>query len=299
MNATAVHSRRNATSRHARGVTLVELVVTISLLSIVAVIGASLMASLAGSQRSGVDRLAASGAADAALRRLSRELQGALPNSVRVARTTSGGIDTVFIEFVPVLDGGRFRSKVDASAGGSGDPLDLGDPADDRFDVLGPTVSADAAAGQLVIQNLGNDLADAYAGNNRRAGVSLPGGGAQVRFTPNGAFPQATDSARFFLVGTPVTFACEPVALSSGGSGYRLWRLAGYGWNATQPSSLTSGPLASASRALVLEPLAGCDASYSTALANIGLVSARLAMPGGSSGIALPLMAQIAIDNTP
>lgn len=297
--------KRTATARRLppggsqRGLTLIELIVTLSLLAIVAVIGATMIGSLATGQRDGIDRLAASGAADAALRRMSRELQGALPNSVRVARTTSGGIDTVYIEFVPVVDGGRYRAKVDATAGGPGDPLDLAEPADDRFDVIGRPIDAGAAGSQLVIQNLGNDLADAYAGQNRRSGVSLPAGGTQLAFTPAGAFPQATDSQRFFLVGTPVSFVCEPATLPDGRAGFRLWRLAGYGWHATQPAALSSGPLAGASRALLLEPLLGCDAAYSTALANIGLLTARLALASGSGAVALPLMAQIAIDNTP
>jgi MSHA biogenesis protein MshO len=286
-------------ARAQRGLTLIELIVTLSLLAIVAVIGATLIGSLATGQRDGIDRLAASGAADAALRRMARELQGALPNSVRVTRSSAGGVDTVFIEFVPVVDGGRYRAKVDATAGGPGDPLDLADPADDRFDVIGAPIAAGAAGSQLVIQNLGNDLADAYAGQNRRAGVALPAGGTQVAFTPAGAFPQATDSQRFFLVGTPISFVCEPATLPDGRAGYRLWRLAGYGWHAAQPAVLASGPLGGANRALLLEPLAGCDAAYSTALANIGLLTARLAVPGSSGAPALPLMAQIAIDNTP
>jgi MSHA biogenesis protein MshO len=282
-----------------RGVTLVELVVTLSLLGIVATIGATMMASLATSQRAGVDRLAAAGAADAALRRLGRELQGALPNSVRVGRSTASGVDTVFVEFVPVLDGGRFRARVDATPSGPGDPLDLEDAADNRFDVLGPPVAAAAAGGSLVLQNLGDDLADAYAGQNRRGGVSLPSGGAQVQFTPAGAFPAATDTRRFFVVGTPVTFACEPVPLPDGQPGYRLWRLSGYGWHASQPANLAAAPLAGANRALLMDALARCDASYSTALANIGLLTAQLALPGSGGNPPLPLMSQIAVDNTP
>lgn len=280
-----------------RGVTLIELVVTLTLLSIVAVVGSTMMSRMAVNQRDGVERLAASGSADGALRRLSREVQGALPNSLRVARTTSGGVDTVFIEFVPVIDGGRFRAAVDAT-GSASDPLDLEDPADNRFDVLGPVVDAAAIGGSLVIHNLGDDLSDVYAGNNRRAGVLLPNGGTQLQFTANGAFPSSTDSRRFFVVGTPVSFVCAPIAGTSP-QRWRLQRLAGYGWQASQPTSLGSAPLASATSALLIEPLAACDASYSTALANIGLLSARLALSAGDGGSDLPLLAQLPVDNTP
>jgi len=295
---TLMQAQRGVTLMQAqRGVTLIELVVTLTLLSIVAMVGATMMSSMAGSQRAGVDRLAASGMADGALRRLARELQGALPNSLRVARTTASGIDTVFIEFVPVIDGGRFRGAVDAT-GSASDPLDFEDAADNRFDVLGPAVAALAIGQWLVIHNLGDDLADAYAGNNRRAGVLLPSGGTQLQFTANGAFPASTDSRRFFVVGTPVSFVCEPIAASSP-QRWRLLRLASYGWQASQPTNLSSGALASATRSLLIEPLAGCDAAYSTALANIGLLTARLALPGDAAGADLPLLAQVPVDNTP
>ena len=277
----------------ARGFTLVELIVTLSLLAIVAVIGSQMIATVSNSQRSGVDRLAAAGAADGALRRVAREVQGSLPNSLRVTRNGSA----VFIEFVPVQDGGRFRAAIDATGAGPGDPLDLDDPLDNRFDVLGPPVAA-AAGSQLVIHNLGTDLADAYSGNNRRAVTSLPSSGSQVAFTPNGAFPASTDSHRFFLVGTPVSFVCEPVTLASGAAGFRLQRLAGYGWQATQPADLGAAPLASATRALLLDGLGECDASYSQALANIGLLMARVGV-AGENGASLPLLAQLAVDNTP
>jgi hypothetical protein len=128
--------------------------------------------------------------------------------------------------------------------------------------------------------------------------VALPNGGTQVRFTPAGAFTESTGSHRFFLVGTPVSFVCEPV-VAGGTAGFRLWRLSGYGWQAGQPTNLGAAPLAAASRALLLEPLAACDAAYSVALANIGLLTARLALPGGAGNAALPLLAQIPIDNTP
>jgi MSHA biogenesis protein MshO len=293
-----MREREKYTARRTqRGVTLIELVVTITLLAIVAMVGSTMMTSMAGSQRAGIDRLAASGAADGALRRMSREVQGALPNSLRVARTTASGVDTVFIEFVPVIDGGRFRAAVDAT-GAASDPLDFEDVNDNRFDVLGPAVDAAAVGQSLVIHNLGDDLADAYAGNNRRAGVLLPNGGAQLQFTANGSFPASTDSRRFFVVSTPVSFVCEPIAATSP-QRWRLLRLAGYGWQSSQPTNLASGALASATSSLLIEPLAACDAAYSAALANIGLLTARLALPGGEGGSDLPLLAQVPVDNTP
>jgi MSHA biogenesis protein MshO len=279
----------------ARGVTLVELVVTLSLLGLVAAVGARLISSLTSSQRDGTDRMALSGAADAALRRLTREAQSALPNSLRRANAGGG----VFLELVPVRDGGRLRTAIDTTAGGPGDPFNISDPADTGFDVLGPPITAAVAGSWLVVNNLGDDLADAYLGTNRRVLAALPAGGAQVSFTGNGQpLPDVASSRRFFIVASPVTFACEPLTLPDGQAGFRLWRLSGYGWQTSQPTDLASGALAGATRALVLEPLAGCELNYSAALANIGLLTARLVM-WGDSRARLPLLAQIPVDNTP
>jgi MSHA biogenesis protein MshO len=218
---------------------------------------------------------------------MARELQGALPNSIRVA-TNGGG--AVFVEFVPVVDAGRFRRE--PAADGSGDVLDFADPADASFDVLGPPVTATGSV-ELVVENLGTDLADAYIGNNRRAGVVLGAGGASVTFTPDGALPDATASNRFFLVGTPVSFVCTPVADGSG-----IWqRLDGYGWQATQPTDLAAAPLAGANSSVLLGGVSACAASYTDPLVNLGLVTLSLTLGTGDSQASL--LHQVSVDNTP
>lgn len=83
-------------------------------------------------------------AADSAVRRIARDLQGALPNSVR----QSGN----FLEYVPINDAGRYRAEL--TAAGSGNPLDFTSNTDKSFDVLGPPVTI-AAGDQVVIFNLG------------------------------------------------------------------------------------------------------------------------------------------------
>lgn len=273
--------------RAARGVTLVELVVVLTIVALVASLASTLVARVAASQQDNRGRLTLAQAADGALLRIADDLQAALPNSLRVV----GGSNQFWLEWVPVRDAGRYRAAIDSSGGG--DPLDLDNPADNGFDVIGAAIGALPAGSQLVIQNLGTPDADAYAGNNRRAGLLLGSGGRSIAFTASGALPQATDTRRFFVVGTPVTLAC----VGDGAGSYQLLRYSGYGWLPTQPASAAA--LAGATRAVMLDGLSGCAASYGTALANIGLLNLRLSLGQAGSGVKADLLQQVTVDNTP
>jgi len=276
-----LNQQLHGVGQNGRGVTLIEMVVVITVVGVLAAVGARLVGSAATGGQTSQQRLQLATAADGALRRMARELQAALPNSVRV--TTSGS--SVFIEFVPVLDGGRLRRAADSA--GNGNPLNFEDALDNSFDVLGPPVTTTGSS-ELVVQNLGNDLADAYGGNNRRSGVVLSNGGTQVGFTAAGAFPDGTGSARFFLVGTPVTFSCTPAADGTG----QVLRLSTYGWAATQPTAMPS-----ATQAVLLDGVAACSAAYTEALANLGVVAISLSL--GQGDATARLLHQITVDNTP
>jgi MSHA biogenesis protein MshO len=274
--------------RSSRGVTLVELVVVMTIIGLVASLGATLVGRVVAGRQDTHARLTMAMAADAALARLASELQAALPNSVRVA--SSGG--QTWVEWIPVLDAGRYRAAADTVSATPGDPLDLEDASDNGFDVIGSALAAPAGSSQLVLNNLGTPEADAYAGNNRRGGLVLSAGGRHLSFSAAGALPGGSAGRRFFIAGSPVTLACVAV-----GGGYELRRYSGYGWLAVQPVS--SATLGGASVALVLGGLDRCSAAYSTALANIGLLTLRLALadPGGSTR--LDFLQQLPVDNTP
>jgi hypothetical protein len=197
------------------------------------------------------------------------------------------------MEMVPVLDAGRYRDAPDTVSGSPGDPLDPQDTADTSFDVVGTPIAAAAAGKSLVFNNLGTPEADVYSGNNRRGGVALGNGGRQVSFTAGAALPAAPAQPRFFVVDTPFTVAC---VLQADGS-FELRRFSGYGWLAIQPTSLAA--LAGASNRLQLGGLAGCAATYSTALANIGLLNLRLSAATSGSSARMELLHQLPMDNAP
>lgn len=230
-----------------------------------------------------------SDAADTALRRIGRELQNALPNSVRV--DASGTL----LEFLPVSAGGRYRSAT--SAAGAGNAFDPADAAATRLDVLGPAVGV-AAGDQLVIYNLGVPGADAYAGETRRALTSLGSAVSTLVYAIGGGpFPYASPGSRFQIVSTPVTYAC---AAGAGGSG-TLRRYAGYATQAVQPSSTAAAPLAAlggAGNALLSSNVAACSFTYGPgSSARIGLVTLTLTLSSG--GESITLLHQVALSNAP
>lgn len=264
-----------------RGFTLVEVIVVIVitgiLLGIVGMFGRRQIDAYVDVS----NRAELSDAADTALRRIARDLQSALPNSVR----QSGN----FLEFVPIHDAGRYRADVGGSA--ADDPLDFGSSTDSSFDVLGPTVTI-AAGDQLVIFNLGQPGSDVYAGSSRRAataGVGL----SKVTFAPAGTqFPLASPQSRFQIVGGPVTYECSPNALNPElGTIIMRW---GYGYLVAQPVVFGVG----AQSAVLVGDVAACSFTYTPAvLQRNGLVVLRLTLTRNNESV--ELLHQIDVLNTP
>jgi MSHA biogenesis protein MshO len=274
------------------GVTLVELVVVLTIIGLVVSIGATLVGRVVGGQQDNRGRLTLAMSADGALARIADELTGALPNSLRVAAGSSNPAET-WIEFVPVDDAGRYRAAPDTVSGTPGDVLDFEDASDNGFDVIGTPITHYSASSELVLRNLGpGSGADAYVGDNRRGGLVFASGGRHVAFTAAGAWPASTGTQRFFIAAPPVSLACVAV-----GGGFELRRYSSYGWLAAQPTSTAA--LAAATATLLQGGLASCSASYSSALANIGLLNLRLGLADGSSTARMEFMQQLAVDNTP
>lgn len=269
--------------RH-RGFTLVEAVIAIALTGILAGIVAMYLRGPILAYFDAVRRADLTDAADGAARRMARDVQGALPNSVRVSGSGQ------FIEFLPVKDGGRYRAEL--TPAGTGDILDFSSGTDGRFDVLGPTVTV-ASGDSVVVYNLGQTGADAYEGTSRRA-VAAPfvAGLSQVNFTATGTpFPFASPASRFQIIGTPVTYQCDLAA----GVVRRWW---GYAIQATQPTSATTLNGLSASSAILTDRVSSCAIVYSTGTSQrLGLVTIKLVVT--QSGENVSLVQQVNVVNTP
>lgn len=282
-----------------RGFTLVEAIVVMVVTSILAATVAVFIRGPVQAYFDTVRRADLADTADGALRRLTRELQGALPNSVRVSP------DGQFIEFLPVLDAGRYRTDVPgnvldfSSAPAAGQPV--------SFDVLGPSVSI-APGSSIVIYNLGQPGADAYEqpASNLRPVVATGTGLGSVTFTSSGSpFPFASPANRFQVVGTPVTYVC--VADAANPDNGVLRRYSGYGIQASQPTSEAAlKGLSGVSSAIAAGQVQQCTISYnnssnsnsnSEVLLRNGLVTLTLSLSKGGETVAL--LQQVNLVNTP
>lgn len=279
----------------ASGFTLVEMIVAITLTAILSgIVVLFIRVPLQGffdvSRRAEL-----TDAADLAVRRITREVQGALPNSVRI--TVAGGV--TYLEFLAVRTGGRYREQPAGTCpGGNSDELAINLP-DTCFRTLGDLAEiGEIATGSdsLVVYNLGTDPLDAttnaYVGGNRVLVASATDGAGAETFTfASKTFPLASPSRRFFVVSGPVTYECNPTS----GELRRHW---GYAIAAGQ---LT--PPAGAS-ALLANGVSACTIIYETsaAAARSAAVAINLTLTrtdAGGNAESVLLYSQAHVGNSP
>jgi MSHA biogenesis protein MshO len=261
----------------ARGVTLIEMVIVIA---ITAVIAGSVAVFISRPFEGYIDssrRAELSDIADTALRRMTRDLRMALPNSIRAA-TVSG---VTYLEYLQTSGGGRYRAEPDS--GGGGNILDFA-AADNAFDVIGALPSA-AAGDYIVIYNLAftGTVANAYSGDNR--GTVASASGSTINLSPSKLFPFPSPGKRFQVVQHAVTYECDP------GTGV-LRRHWSYGISATQPT-----PPATSNNALLATSITACEFSYTETGARTGVV--RLALTVERNSEKVRLFQQVHVNNAP
>lgn len=261
-----------------RGVTLIELVVVIVATGIIAAGVAVFIQRPVEGYLDASRRATLTDQADTALRRISRDLRTALPNSVRV--DASGK----FIEFIETTGGGRYRAEL--SAAGAGNILDF-TAADTSFDVLGP---APATGTHIVVYNLNNSgtVSNAYFGDNRQ---TLTSTGATVTF-PSKLFPESSPARRFHIVSGAVTYGC---------TGGQLVRYSGYGYNEPQ----VAPPVGGSSAVLAANvDVADCSFTYTAGALSerTGTVSMILQLsitPPGGTAEKVRMFQQVQVGNSP
>jgi MSHA biogenesis protein MshO len=274
---------------HAAGFTLIEIVMVIVIIGIISSMVAIFVVKPVQGYVDAVKRAELTDAADVALRRFTRDLRLALPNSLRVM--TSGG--NHYIEFIMTSNGGRYRDESDGST--AGNFLSFTDTSIKTFDVLGPMPSNPAMAvnDYIVIYNLGSGYspADAYTGGNRAQISGIASNVVTLLTNPfaSQSPPLPSPNARFQVVpgGTKaVTYVCPTTTAGN------LSRYANYGFNATQLAP-TGTPSTLAANAI-------CTVDYtSTATGRNGLLYIELELTDSTSGETVTLFQQIHVDNAP
>lgn len=271
-----IHSPDHMISNRAHGVTLVELVVVIAITGIIGAVVAVFIRRPVEGYIDASRRAALTDQADTALRRITRDLRVALPNSVRV--------NGQFIEYIETTGGGRYRTET--GTGGSGNNiLDFTQADANGFDVLGPVPAFTAGPGgsQIVVFNLFNTgtVSNAYftgANSNRAALTGIGTIPIEAKL-----FPEPSPARRFHVVSGPVTYGCV---------GNQLIRYSGYGYNEPQVAPPVGG-----TAAVLTGNVAACQFVYtagalSERTATVAMVL-QLTGAGGTESVRLFQQAQV------
>jgi MSHA biogenesis protein MshO len=265
-----------------RGFTLIELIVVITLVSVVAVLISSFVIEPFLAFEDVQRRARLVDIADTALSRASRELRLALPNSVRVA--SSGSLTA--LEFLRTRTGARYRAQ--PTSLGTGDALDL-TTADTGVDLIAAVTPAPAPGELAVVYNLTatGSSANAYVGDNR-VGIGAASTSSYLAFDPPFQFPLASPSQRLYIVEEPVSYICDTATGT-------LTRWSGYAINAAQP--VAAGSFTGGSSGLVADRIQ-CSFDYNDgAGTRHGLVSLRFTV--SEAGETVSLLRQVHVLNVP
>lgn len=271
------------------GFTLIEAVIVIVIMGILGGIVAVFIKAPLQSYTDTAARAELSDIADTAVRRISRDVRLALPNSIRLSP------DGRTLGFLLTKTGGRYQAAEDGLT--SGNVLDFVNGANLSFDMLGaiPSLEQQILPNDfIVVYNLGPGYApaDAYGGgnvatvasvNNRTVTLALNQFALQ---TPIMASP----GSRFQVVTGTVDYFCD---LNAG----TLTRFL----SDRQIVATQSSPPAGVGSLLATNVVA-CNFNY-TALANtrsaLVQINLQLRRPGANVDAPLVLFHQVHVDNTP
>lgn len=307
-----------------KGITLIELVITMVLAGILSVVVSLFIARPISAYTSVARRASLVDAADMTLRRMSRDIQSAVPNSVRVKKVGNRSA----IEMLNIVEGMRYRGSV------AGPYVDF-TQAITNFHVIGqfqyalanPICAANKC--RLVIYNTGANTggadnpapgANVYSTavapacvppasecNPPPSSVTItpasttvaltnPSSEGNILMNPAVQFALPSPRQRIEIVDTPVTYLCDPSS-----SQQQITRYANYIITPVQPIDPTAFPLSDpgvATAAQLTQHVTDCSFAYSpgTPQRN-GILMMSITLTNG--GESITLMRQVGVDNIP
>lgn len=283
-----------------RGFTLIEVIMVLILVGILSTITVRILSAPFQSFQDQSRRATLTAEADLALTRMVREIRLAVPNSVRVTMVDN----RQYLEFIPTIDGGRYRYDDPDATTTSPNRLSCGSvvaAGNATFEVLGGLLTNQAGLNDYVIvynaSTTGTE-ANAYAGGGsngtddptgqsfNRARISEINSSSTTTITLTQAhrFPRCSGSPeqRFHIApqSGPITFYCE---------NNTLYRVTGYGFQIDQPTAFGD-----ATSHLLTQNVAECEFSYDpgTHVRN-GVVSLSLSLEQEDEYVRLLYQAQV------
>lgn len=286
--------------QRARGFTLVELVISISLGAIVLSFAAMFITTPMQTYGAQTRRAALVDSADSILRLMGRDVRRALPNSLRIA--SNGNV--VALELLLTVDAVRYRD--DDAAATPNDDLDFSAP-DTQFTTLGQFQDVPRVGGTfsspsyyLSIYNVGIAGANAYELANviTPAGTTITittdaAGTDRVTLNPAMQFAYGSPAHRVYLVSGPVTYLCDTNSKT-------IRRYAGYGISSSQPTSAADIP--GAVVGLIAKGVSACNFSYTAGTAQragLATLDVTVADDPNSSSERVRLLHQVHMENVP
>jgi MSHA biogenesis protein MshO len=276
------------TARRAAGVTLIEMVIVITITAIIAGGVAVFISRPFESYIDAARRAELTDIADTALRRMTRDVRTALPNSIRITCVPAGcasTTDVYYLEYIQTSGGGRYRAELDSA--GNGNPLDF-TTTDSSFDVVGAPVTL-AAGNSIVIYNLASSgtIANAYNVGDNRAATSSTGAVSTITLSPAFKFPYPAPGKRFHVAEYAVTYECNPTT----GVLRRYWSYGIPVSQATPPTSPT--PLT----ALLATAVTNCSFTFTSTGSRTGVLGVAIRVARSGEGV--QLFQQVHLDNAP